>query len=186
MSPPKLIPSSVSCSKTFMNLGQAPQCGGCSQCIDRRFAAYASKADDIDDSGLGAMDCVNVALIPSNLDSVITSCERQQCTTAGRNEFCEIRQFSQTAGIGNVENTGALALPPETRTRLRHDRPRLYRAPIFDRSAASVRRRPSLGRMMCGTRAPRSLVATPAASKPRRITAGEPILDQDRFAGPKT
>ena len=76
--------------------------------------------------------------------------------------------------------------PLETRTRLRDDRSRLYRAPIFDRSTASFRRRPSLGRMMCGTRAPRSLVATPAVSKPRRITAGEPNLDQDRFAGPKT
>ena len=102
------------------------------------------------------------------------------------NEFCEIRQFPRPAGIGNVENTGALALPPETRARLRHDRPRLCRAPIFDRSAASFRRRPSLGRMKRGTRAPRSLVATPAASKPRRTAAGEPNLDQDRFAGPTT
>ena len=102
------------------------------------------------------------------------------------NEFCEIRQFSQPAGIGNVENTGALALPLETRTRRRDDRSRLYRTPIFDRSAASFRRRPSLGRMKRGTRAPRSLVVTPAVSKLRRTAAGEPILDQDRFAGPTT
>ena len=33
---PELIPSSVSCSKTFQNLGQATHCGGCSQCVDRR------------------------------------------------------------------------------------------------------------------------------------------------------
>ena len=47
-----LISSSVSCSKTFANLGQASHCGGCSQCIDRRIAAYAAKADDLDDAGI--------------------------------------------------------------------------------------------------------------------------------------
>ena len=53
-----LVPSSVSCSKTFQNLGQATHCGGCSQCIDRRFAAYGSKADDIDESGIYANDII--------------------------------------------------------------------------------------------------------------------------------
>ena len=40
----ELLPSAVSCSKTFGNLGDQSHCGGCSQCIDRRFAAYATDA----------------------------------------------------------------------------------------------------------------------------------------------
>lgn len=47
---PELLPSSVSCSKTSQNTGNATHCGGCSQCIDRRFAAYAAKGDDWDDA----------------------------------------------------------------------------------------------------------------------------------------
>ena len=46
----KLISSSVSCSKTYKNLGSASQCGICPQCIDRRFAAYCSKCEDFDNS----------------------------------------------------------------------------------------------------------------------------------------
>ena len=55
---PQLLSSSVSCSKTFQNLGDATQCGGCSQCIDRRIAAYAAKADDWDDAGIYAHDVI--------------------------------------------------------------------------------------------------------------------------------
>jgi 7-cyano-7-deazaguanine synthase in queuosine biosynthesis len=51
-----LITSSVSCSKTFQKLGQASHCGGCSQCIDRRFAAYATSLHGIDNSGIYARD----------------------------------------------------------------------------------------------------------------------------------
>ena len=43
-----LITSTVSCSQTFKLGSQATHCGGCSQCIDRRFAAYASKLDDVE------------------------------------------------------------------------------------------------------------------------------------------
>ena len=55
---PELIPSSVSCSKTFQNLGLATHCGGCSQCIDRRFAAYGSRADDWDEAGIYAKNII--------------------------------------------------------------------------------------------------------------------------------
>lgn len=54
----ELLTSSVSCSKTFQNLGQATHCGGCSQCVDRRFAAYAAKADNWDHSGIYAKDII--------------------------------------------------------------------------------------------------------------------------------
>jgi REase_DpnII-MboI/Queuosine biosynthesis protein QueC len=58
-----LIPSAVSCSRTFHNLGNATHCGTCFQCIDRRLAAYASDSDDIDESGIYAQD-----FITANLD----------------------------------------------------------------------------------------------------------------------
>jgi 7-cyano-7-deazaguanine synthase in queuosine biosynthesis len=44
-----LIVSAVSCSRTFQKIGSATHCGECSQCIDRRFASYAAKLDDLDD-----------------------------------------------------------------------------------------------------------------------------------------
>ena len=74
---PELIPSSVSCSKTFQNLGLASHCGGCSQCIDRRFAAYASKADDIDDSGIYADDIISTAISNREVKTTVVDYVRQ-------------------------------------------------------------------------------------------------------------
>lgn len=45
----RLISSTVSCSRTYQRLNQKSHCGGCSQCIDRRFAAHASGLDDYDE-----------------------------------------------------------------------------------------------------------------------------------------
>ena len=45
------INSTISCTKTFLtfeNNTQANHCGGCSQCIDRRFAAFASNLQEED------------------------------------------------------------------------------------------------------------------------------------------
>lgn len=44
-----LIPSAVSCSRTFLKLAGASHCGECSQCVDRRFATYATGLDELDD-----------------------------------------------------------------------------------------------------------------------------------------
>ena len=55
---PNLITSAVSCSKTYKNLGPATHCGGCSQCIDRRFAAYGARIDDVDEAGIYSTDIV--------------------------------------------------------------------------------------------------------------------------------
>lgn len=56
----RLLTSAVSCSKTFQRMKrEAPQCGACSQCVERRFAAYAAGLDDIDESGLYALDFVD-------------------------------------------------------------------------------------------------------------------------------
>ena len=53
-----LITSTVSCSQTFQHLDQATHCGGCSQCIDRRFAAYGSELDDVDEGGIYALNFI--------------------------------------------------------------------------------------------------------------------------------
>ncbi|QNL48136.1 hypothetical protein H8S90_15125 [Olivibacter sp. SDN3] len=45
------INSTISCTKTFLrfeNNSQATHCGGCSQCVDRRLAAFASGLEDFD------------------------------------------------------------------------------------------------------------------------------------------
>jgi hypothetical protein len=59
----KIISSTVSCSRTFQNLGDATHCGGCSQCIDRRFASYASELEDYDGSGI-----YNINLIQNEIE----------------------------------------------------------------------------------------------------------------------
>ena len=74
---PELIPSSVSCSKTFQNLGQATHCGGCSQCVDRRFAAYAAKADDIDNSGIYTNDIISTAISDREVKTTVLDYVRQ-------------------------------------------------------------------------------------------------------------
>ena len=74
---PELLPSSVSCSKTFENLGQATHCGGCSQCVDRRFASYAAKADDIDGSGIYANDIVTSAISDREVRTTVLDYVRQ-------------------------------------------------------------------------------------------------------------
>lgn len=45
------INSTISCTKTFLkfqNNTQATHCGGCSQCVDRRFAAFAAGLEEYD------------------------------------------------------------------------------------------------------------------------------------------
>ena len=54
-----LINSSVSCSRTFNKLGLSTHCGQCSQCIDRRFAAYAADCDSADEGGIYAFDFIH-------------------------------------------------------------------------------------------------------------------------------
>ncbi len=54
----QLITSTVSCSRTYQKLGVATHCGGCYQCVDRRFAVYGAELDDIDESGIYNHDFV--------------------------------------------------------------------------------------------------------------------------------
>ncbi len=72
-----LIPSSVSCSKTSRNLGQSTHCGGCSQCIDRRFAAYGAKADDVDEAGIYAKDIIAKSIVERETQTTAVDYVRQ-------------------------------------------------------------------------------------------------------------
>jgi 7-cyano-7-deazaguanine synthase in queuosine biosynthesis len=72
-----LIPSAVSCSKTFLNLEQASHCGGCSQCIDRRLAAYAAGVAEIDETGIYAFDFVNQTIADGEVRTTLLDYIRQ-------------------------------------------------------------------------------------------------------------
>ena len=89
-----LIPSAVSCSKTFQNLGQATHCGGCSQCVDRRFAAYASKTDDIDDSGIYATDIISRSILDREIKTTVVDFVRQAKDFSTWNDDHFFREFS--------------------------------------------------------------------------------------------
>lgn len=58
-----LITSTVSCTRTFQNTNESTHCGSCFQCIDRRFSAYSSNLDDIDDSVVYASNFINKSVV---------------------------------------------------------------------------------------------------------------------------
>lgn len=72
-----LISSTVSCSRTFQNLEQATHCGGCFQCIDRRFAAYGSLLDEFDESGIYSLDFVRKEIVDAEVRTALLDYVRQ-------------------------------------------------------------------------------------------------------------
>jgi hypothetical protein len=72
-----LIPSAVSCSKTFLNLEQASHCGGCSQCIDRRIATYAAGLAETDEPDVYAFDFINEAIKEGEVRTTLLDYIRQ-------------------------------------------------------------------------------------------------------------
>ncbi|MCL5265977.1 MAG: 7-cyano-7-deazaguanine synthase [Chloroflexi bacterium] len=84
-----LITSTVSCSKTFQNLGQATHCGGCFQCIDRKLAAYAAGLDDIDDgSGIYALNFIKKKIDDGETKTILVDYVRQARNFAEWNIDC--------------------------------------------------------------------------------------------------
>lgn len=57
-----LVDITVSCSATRTNSGPKTHCGICSQCIDRRFASYASQVEEYDGTHLYHFDFVSQKL----------------------------------------------------------------------------------------------------------------------------
>ena len=72
-----LITSAVSCSQTFQHLDQATHCGGCSQCIDRRFAAYGSELDGVDEGGIYAFDFIKDTIEKDEVRTMLIDYFRQ-------------------------------------------------------------------------------------------------------------
>lgn len=72
-----LITSTVSCTQTFKLRSQATHCGGCSQCVDRRFAAYASALDDVDEGGIYASDFIQKSVVDNEVKTTLIDYVRQ-------------------------------------------------------------------------------------------------------------
>ena len=72
-----LIPSAVSCSQTSQNHELVTHCGGCSQCIDRRFAAYGSELDDADEGGIYALDFIKDSIEKNEVMTTLIDYVRQ-------------------------------------------------------------------------------------------------------------
>ena len=72
-----LISSTVSCSHTFQHFGQGTHCGGCSQCIDRRFAAYGSELDDVDEVGIYTFDFIQSEIKEPRIKTTLLDYVRQ-------------------------------------------------------------------------------------------------------------
>lgn len=66
-----LIPSAVTCSRTTMTRGDHTHCGGCFQCVDRRFSASASGLSDVDHSGLYTLDMLSQSIADGQVKTVI-------------------------------------------------------------------------------------------------------------------
>ena len=94
------ISSAVSCSQTFKNRSQATHCGGCSQCIDRRFAAYGSELDDADEGGIYTLDFIQRGIEDSEVKTALIDYVRQAKEFASLNigDFCG-QVFSELADL---------------------------------------------------------------------------------------
>lgn len=66
-----LIPSAVTCSRTTMTRGDHTHCGGCFQCVDRRFAASAVGLSEIDHPGLYTLDILSDAIADGQTRTVV-------------------------------------------------------------------------------------------------------------------
>ena len=74
---PDLISSAVSCNKTFQNMEQATHCGQCFQCVDRRIAAYASRSEGFDESGIYATNFISETITCGETKTTVVDYLRQ-------------------------------------------------------------------------------------------------------------
>jgi hypothetical protein len=79
---PELISSTVSCTRTFNIEGEATHCGQCFQCIDRRMAAYAAEAEQIDHRGLYTYDIITDPIDESEAKTTALDYIRQAISLA--------------------------------------------------------------------------------------------------------
>ena len=72
-----LISSTVSCSQTFQRQNGRTHCGGCSQCIDRRFAAYGAGLEDWDGRGIYTLDFIKDDIEEDEVRTILLDYFRQ-------------------------------------------------------------------------------------------------------------
>lgn len=101
---PELYPSSVSCGVTRSKSAPATHCGGCNQCIDRRFAAYAAGLDGYDDTALYERDFLREGMEDDNKHKSLLDFLRQ----AGHFKNSTVDEFSDAHINGLVELFGYL------------------------------------------------------------------------------
>ena len=95
-----LLPSSVSCSRTFQNIGSHTHCGVCSQCVDRRFAVYAAEVENKDDVGIYDVDFVTSRISHPEARTLVIDYVRQARDFANSNPDFFYR--SHLADLTNV------------------------------------------------------------------------------------
>ena len=95
-----LISSAVSCSHTSQNSKLTTHCGGCSQCIDRRFAAYGSKLNDVDDVGIYASDFIRHEIENDEAKATLIDyvCQAREFASLNLNDFC-LQMFSELVDL---------------------------------------------------------------------------------------
>ena len=95
-----LISSAVSCSHTSQNSKLATHCGGCSQCIDRKFAAYGSELDDMDDVGIYTSDFIRHGIENDEVKTTLIDyvCQAKEFASLNLNDFY-LRMFSELVDL---------------------------------------------------------------------------------------
>jgi len=101
---PHLLSSAVSCTATFRHREQATHCGECFQCIDRRIAAYAIGANDLDHSGLYHSDIIsNSPTTPAAKTATIDYIRQALFFATSSQETMEERYLAEMAEmVGHV------------------------------------------------------------------------------------
>jgi hypothetical protein len=135
-----LIPSAVSCSRTFLPIGAATHCGECSQCVDRRFACYAAGLEEIDDSVPYAKNFITQAMSQGEARTTIVDYVRQGNNFATWNTdhfvtelFGSLAETVEYVGAANDEESnnriaglcrrhGKQVMNSLARMRMKHDR----------------------------------------------------------------
>ena len=97
-----LIASSVSCTRTFQRSRNASHCGQCFQCVDRRVAMFAGGFDNLDDSGLYAVDIIRAPIPEGESRTAVVDYVRQAASFAGSTagSFAE-EYLSELAALGD-------------------------------------------------------------------------------------
>ncbi|NLT50620.1 MAG: hypothetical protein GXX85_06875 [Ignavibacteria bacterium] len=101
----ELLNNSVSCSETRGKGPMNSHCGTCSQCIDRRFAVYATEVEDYDEQGLYGFDFLKEDLEEGKTIKVLTEYIRmaQNYADSGLEEWYEDRGYELTEIIDYID-----------------------------------------------------------------------------------